>query len=88
MPKTLYNLSGERAPFDREVSFYLIPNAIILPASLTSVMNKSSKPSYRNQSQRPANYLLNRNALLFTSAHIRSCARAARLVPLLKNVAA
>jgi hypothetical protein len=28
--KTLYNLSGEPAPFDREVSFQIVPNALTL----------------------------------------------------------
>src|ERR1700741_3604354 len=28
--KTLYNLSGEPAPFDREVSFNIVPNALTL----------------------------------------------------------
>jgi hypothetical protein len=28
--KTLYNLSGEPAPFDREISFRIVPNALAL----------------------------------------------------------
>jgi len=32
--KTLYNLSGEPAPFDREVSFNIVPNALALARGL------------------------------------------------------
>lgn len=32
--KTLYNLSGEPAPFDRDVPFKVVPNAFVLARRL------------------------------------------------------